>query len=379
VTPQIGSFALATADYEAWLDERISLVPQDVADKHSQMASALFPFLRATFYRWAQLWPLLQEEGLESLDAPEVLAVGDLHMENFGTWRDAEARLVWGINDFDEACRMPYSIDLVRLAASVFLAIDSGQLGLGHQEAAEAIRTGYREGLVSGGSPFVLGESHGWLLDLVRPARPANFWEKMLSLKEFSGKVPKAAVKGLERLLPGKNLEYRLAHRVAGLGSRGRQRFVAIADFEGGHVCREAKELTTSAWWWARKRQTDAGIRYQDALDRAVRARDPFVRARSGWVVRRLAPDCAKIALADVPKDKEKDKLLHAMGREAANVHLGSGSPRAIVRDLDSRGKQWLHDAAGFMVHATRADWEEWKKSAARAQPPAPVPLKPGR
>ena len=53
---------------------------------------------------------------------PEVLAVGYLHIENFGTWRDAEGRLVWGINDFDEACRMPYAIDLVRLAASAVIA-----------------------------------------------------------------------------------------------------------------------------------------------------------------------------------------------------------------------------------------------------------------
>jgi len=32
-----------------------------------------------------------------------VLAVGDLHVENFGTWRDAEGRLIWGVNDFDES------------------------------------------------------------------------------------------------------------------------------------------------------------------------------------------------------------------------------------------------------------------------------------
>jgi len=36
-----------------------------------------------------------------------VLAVGDLHVENFGTWRDAEGRLIWGVNDFDEAWRLP--------------------------------------------------------------------------------------------------------------------------------------------------------------------------------------------------------------------------------------------------------------------------------
>ena len=51
------------------------------------------------------------------------LGVGDLHVENFGTWRDAESRLVWGINDFDEACCLPYTQDLVRLAASARFAV----------------------------------------------------------------------------------------------------------------------------------------------------------------------------------------------------------------------------------------------------------------
>ena len=45
--------------------------------------------------------------------------VGDLHVENFGTWRDVEGRLVWGVNDFDEAYALPYTNDLVRLVASV--------------------------------------------------------------------------------------------------------------------------------------------------------------------------------------------------------------------------------------------------------------------
>jgi hypothetical protein len=26
---------------------------------------------------------------------PRVLGVGDIHLENFGTWRDAEGRMVW--------------------------------------------------------------------------------------------------------------------------------------------------------------------------------------------------------------------------------------------------------------------------------------------
>ena len=61
------------------------------------MREAPFPFLRATFYRWAQTWP---EVSPKTFAAPEVLGVGDLHVENFGTWRDVEERLIWGLNDF---------------------------------------------------------------------------------------------------------------------------------------------------------------------------------------------------------------------------------------------------------------------------------------
>src|SRR5436305_6156923 len=112
----------ATESYEAWLEERIPLIPVDLQKKHAAMAENPFPFLRATFYRWAQVWPQLSPE---TAKAPEALAVGDLHVENFGTWRDGEGRLIWGVNDFDEACWMPYTCDLVRLATSTHLAISS--------------------------------------------------------------------------------------------------------------------------------------------------------------------------------------------------------------------------------------------------------------
>ena len=55
-------------------------------------------------------------------DTDVVLSVGDLHVENFGVWRDSRNELVWGINDFDDACELPFTSDLVRLATSVVLA-----------------------------------------------------------------------------------------------------------------------------------------------------------------------------------------------------------------------------------------------------------------
>src|SRR5882672_763937 len=107
----------ATVGYEVWLAFVLSapLVQLDLDHKHALMADPAnpFPFFRGTYYRWAQWW--LEAAGSLAA-APRVLAVGDLHVENFGTWSDADGRLVWGVNDFDEAYPLPYTQDRVRLA-----------------------------------------------------------------------------------------------------------------------------------------------------------------------------------------------------------------------------------------------------------------------
>jgi uncharacterized protein (DUF2252 family) len=111
--------AKSTALYEEWLGSHLRLLPGDLKLKHEAMRQAPFPLLRATYYRWAQIWA---EVCGDAARAPQVLAVGDLHIENFGTWRDIEGRLIWGVNDFDEVWTLPYTNDLIRLATSALLA-----------------------------------------------------------------------------------------------------------------------------------------------------------------------------------------------------------------------------------------------------------------
>src|SRR5947209_4307453 len=89
-----------TRHFEEWLGHHTDVVNKDLRVKHLNMKMGIFLFLRATFYRWAQIWPKVCPDLAKG---PLVLAVGDLHVENFGTWRDAEGRLTWGVNDFDEA------------------------------------------------------------------------------------------------------------------------------------------------------------------------------------------------------------------------------------------------------------------------------------
>lgn len=351
----------STTAYEAWLGEQIPLIRTDLALKHQAMDDAVFPFFRATFYRWSQSYPKVCEK---LMDAPDLLGVGDLHVENFGTWRDIEGRLIWGINDFDEACRLPYTVDLVRLATSAILAGKSEHFSIEAAPACKAILEGYRAALKGGGRPFALAENHPHLrvMAVERLKDPEAFWTKLNGLKSYPHKVPGAVLKALHRQLPDEDLELRIVHRIAGLGSLGRRRYVGLGEWRGGSIAREAKELAVSAWRWARSARVRRQIQYQEILDTAIRCRDPFVRQRGDWIIRRLAPDCSRIELTQLPKEHDAERLLRAMGFETANVHLGSCEARVLSADLQNRGPAWLNSAARAMADSTLADWEEWRK-----------------
>jgi hypothetical protein len=191
---------------------------------------------------------------------------------------------------------------------------------------------------------------------------PEHFWAKLDGLKTIKGSVPTGARRALESALPASKLKYRVAHRVAGLGSLGRERYVAIADYCGGKIAREVKAAAPSACCWALSPRGKAAIRYQEILNRAVRAADPFVCFGGGWIRRRLAPDCSRVELSQIPAQRDETKLLHWMGYETANIHLGTrGAAAKIAADLKKRGGHWLHDAAAAMVEATLQDLKQWR------------------
>lgn len=349
----------ATKSYENWLAAHTRIIKADLQIKHQQMSADIFSFMRATFYRWLELW---METCADLADAPAVLAVGDLHVENFGTWRDQEGRLVWGVNDFDEAFALPYTNDLVRLATSAHLAISANHLALRPADACDAVLKGYAKGLKQGGDPFVLAARHDWLRSTVASERrdPVKFWAKLNDLPTLKTRTTGKAAKTLDSAMPSRKLRYRVVHRVAGLGSLGRQRFVALADWDGGHIAREAKALVPSTCVWIGGGKDDRS-QYEKIVHQAIRCADPFLNLRKGWIVRRLAPDCSRVELTMLAKGHDEYKLLEAMGQETANIHLGSKRAAGkIKRDLHNRREGWLHTAAKAMVRATTEDWQSW-------------------
>ncbi|MFZ0036548.1 MAG: DUF2252 family protein [Candidatus Acidiferrales bacterium] len=351
----------ATESYDKWKAARTQIVKPDLEFKHEQMADAAFPFFRATFYRWVQLW---EEICPDDAKAPSILAVGDLHVENFGTWRDLEGRLIWGVNDFDEVYPMAYTNDLVRLAVSAHLAVEAEDLQLSVKDVCDAILDGYREGLAARGKAFVLAEDNKWLrlIALNQLRDPVRFWKRVNALEDFPGNIPSPIREKLEEDLPEKDLPYVKKRRVAGLGSLGHLRVLALATWRGGCVAREAKALTPSACIWAQGGAKSEKILYPDMLARAIRVPDPFLHLFGSFLVRRLAPDCSRILLASLPEDHDEARLLQAMGFETANIHLGTPAAiPAILRDLKTRPRRWLHRASKRMLKAIRRDWKKWR------------------
>jgi uncharacterized protein (DUF2252 family) len=222
-----------------------------------------------------------------------VLAVGDLHVGSFGTWRDEEGRLCWGVDDFDESWPLPYTNDLVRLAASAKIVADVEQLSINVKDACDAILDGYVKSLRSGGEPFVLAEREQYMEKLgIRAFKPPDgFWEKLAHLPVARGGIPEDARQALRKTLPNADLDCKIVRRKAGVGSLGQQRFVALARWEGGWIARELKALLPSACLWLEGRRGRFQSYYHEAINSAVRSHDPFQTIGGRWLTRRLSPE----------------------------------------------------------------------------------------
>jgi hypothetical protein len=348
------SFRKDNREYEAWLAEQCKIVKKDIKYKHARMKKSAFIFLRATYFRWArQIGKLCPD----LMDAPKVLSVGDLHLENFGTWRDADGRLVWGVNDFDEAAVMPYPLDLVRLAASIRLA---PKPRVGDRAAAEALLRGYRAGLRQP-QPALLDEGETWLRPYAADTekKSKKFWKEVAKYPKAT--PPRKVAKGLTASLPKDAKNIRFRSRVAGGGSLGRPRYVAVAFWRGGHILREAKALVPSAWTWANGGKSKAS-HFRKVADGKYRAPDPFLDVHGKFIFRRLAADSRKIELADVGGSAIKIDILEAMGFDLASIHAaGSPGVAALAADLRRRPRGWLAAAAKTAATAVKRDFKEWR------------------
>jgi len=90
-----------------------------LARKWTRMAASPFAFLRGASPLWAEA--VRRQPGLLAAAPGAGGLVGDLHLENFGTFRTASG-FTFHVNDFDESFEGPWTFDVLRLLVSTLLA-----------------------------------------------------------------------------------------------------------------------------------------------------------------------------------------------------------------------------------------------------------------
>jgi hypothetical protein len=352
--------ARLTADYEHWLGERIPLLADELDRKHAEMADDEFRFLRGSYYLWLAR---LGEHLPETLGGARGPAVGDLHVENFGTWRDRDGVRRWGVNDFDELAVGPLLPDLIRLATSAVIA---PHVTLGDDEVCATVLETW-----SGAAPRraidLDEEGADHLHHLVPPYDDAHsFYTKLASgpPAELPAAVVAATIAVAE---PGWAPSWH--HHVAGTGSLGHRRVVGVGPALDGHPhAHEAKQLGPGTTQWAADRfagppwpveEVGLYLRVRDAVAGPATA----TRA-AGWQIRALAPDVVRIELSGLDEHRSA-RLLRSMAAATADVHgVDRDAFAAAVSDVDRFGEKVFRHAVRTMAALTREDHAAYRKKS---------------
>ena len=160
------------------------------------------------------------------------------------------------------------------------------------------------------------------------------FWQKLDDPARVApmtrAQVPNEVRESFKKTLPGPCTDAVYVHRVAGVGSLGRQRIVMKAEWHRGRIAREAKAIVPSACVWAKTGPRPGRDPLKQILKSPLWHPDPQLRIFGHWILRRLSPDCIRIQLLDMPTNDVK--LLASMGGEVANLHaLTPGAAKAIA------------------------------------------------
>ena len=342
--------------------------PERLQIKYDKLRRSPSAFLRGTCHRFYERLP---SDG-DFKSAPKTWVCGDLHLENFGSYK-ADNRLIhFDISDFDEAALAPASWDLVRILTS--LCVRADELGLGgsaRRTLASACIESYTAALTKGKALWLERETaHGQvrkLLDGLHERERPPFLdsrtqlrgrkrtlrldgEKALAATPAQRAAVSAFMAGFARSQPDEAFYEPLdvARRVAGAGSLGLDRFVILVRGKGtpdGNYLLDLKLAQPSSLqprlkvrqprWATQAHRIVAVQQRMQAVSMALLR--PVMMDGQSYVLRELQPEEDRITLD--PRQKAEEELEEAvvtMGRLLAWAQLRSAGREgsAIADDL---------------------------------------------
>jgi len=162
------NFKGGNSTVEAIVQWNFGLDPALLVEKYRRMREDVFACFRGTNHLFAADWATLQPHD----PGPSIWLCGDLHPKNFGCFRSDDGFTVFDVNDFDEAIIAPCSVDLVRCASGIMLAGEIwGHSPIRVMRMVLAYLDGYRAAIVA------------MTLPMVREAEPPSTPADVLAMK----------------------------------------------------------------------------------------------------------------------------------------------------------------------------------------------------
>ena len=375
--------------------------PDRLLLKYRAIASNPFSFLRGTcplYFEQLPSHPVLDK-------APPAWICGDLHLENFGSYKGDNRLVYFDMNDFDEALLAPCSWEVVRLLTSILIAAPT--LGAKPDTALDLVwhcLHSYADALAAGKARWIDRDaSDGLIAQLFKQLATRKRQDYIASrtcdgpkhrqVRTDKGKALPASDADKERVHawmkayaaeqenPGFFKVIDIARRIAGTGSLGLERFVILIEGKGGldgHYLLDLKEAIPSAlidrtpckqpkWASESVRVAELGTRLQAVAPAFLEAVD---LGGKPFLLKGLQPSQDRVDLEGAAAQaKQLDRMMCEFGAIAAWAQLRSsgreGSSSAdelIAFGRERKQLDALLDISRHMADQVETDWKTFAK-----------------
>lgn len=374
--------------------------PERLAMKYAKMAQSPFILLRGAchlFYDTLPDSPLFR-------DAPLAWCCGDLHFENFGSYKGDNRLVYFDINDYDEAALAPVTWDIIRLLTSIQCGADA--LNATHAEALAVSQTcldAYRNALIGGKPLWVEQETSSGLVNALltnlQKRERSAFLDKRTIRKGRRRSLILDGMKALPASDAQKQLvtefmdEYAskqsspkffevldIGRRIAGTGSLGVERFVVLVEGKGspdGNYLLDIKEAKQSALAPHLARLGIKQPTWLDEASRVVSAQNRMQAVNNAFlqpvkldglpcILRGLQPSEDRVAIGEWGKKLDRLKeVVTTMGRILAWDQLRasgrSGAANADELIAFAQRKDWMKEMLDVATEMTLTTQQQWK------------------
>jgi uncharacterized protein (DUF2252 family) len=380
--------------------------PARVKIKLARLREGPLTFMRGT----APLFYALIGKGDPTLASPLGLVCGDLHLENFGTYKGDNRLVYFDINDFDEACRAPIGLDFGRALASWYLFADASSLGKKVTTAGAARFSNRYFSALADGKPRWIerATARGAVRNLMRSLRQRRRRRllkrytsgrgRQLHIDLANGRAMAASAAEIALLsgelrkkkplheIPGLYKPLDIAHRLAGNASLGLPRFIVLTKgrgTRGEEFLLDVKFAPKSALarylgkpqpaW---KNEAERIVSIQEtlqAIPQALTSQETYGGAH--FVQRELQPSADRLDWPQIAVNRKTMLVaLEDLGAVTAWAHLrGAGRwGAALVSDFQSYASRHgvcedLCLSAAALARQTRAQWKSYSREFDRS------------